>query len=575
MTSKAYSYIRFSSPEQAKGDSHRRQRKAAEQYCSEHGIELASSREYTFLDKGRSAYKGRHLDDEGQLRRFLDLVESGAIERGSYLLVESLDRLSREKVSTALPRFMDLLNSGISVVTLSDNRLYTEDFNELDLIISIVHMSRAHNESSIKAQRLSSAWDNKKALARSQLKPLGRACPAWIELVDGRYQPIQQRVETIRLIFELAIAGYGQGVIPRMLNERGIPVFGSRNRNHSGAWGTSSVSKILGNRALLGEYQPTRIVDGVRTNDGEPVLRYFPSVVTEDVFYQAQAVRAERRIHKTGKQSKQFNVLQGIAKCYMCGDAMHVVNKGRPPKGATYIQCHSARKGVCKNGYIRLERIEFTLREILAKVDSLSLVQANEGEALKQLRTVEGKLETVSQRHSQMNDDYYASPSTSVAQMISKLEVEQASLHMERESLKQSLAASQIVSKEHFFERLDLTSYEGRHAANSLMKRLELYIFAIGHSSSQQSYFISEQNQIPQPFSPAFDNLRFIANHNDDEVIVHAMRDKLVDLQVLQGELTPFQAVLEKTESWDELPDHMIEKLREYANADNARGDKT
>lgn len=561
MISKAYSYIRFSSPEQAKGDSYRRQRSAAEGYCSEHGIELASSREYTFLDKGRSAYKGRHLDDEGQLRRFLDLVERGAIERGSYLLVESLDRLSREKVGTALPRFMDLLNSGIRVVTLSDNRLYTEDFNELDLIISIVHMSRAHNESSIKAQRLSSAWDNKKSLARTQLKPLGRACPAWLELKDGRYQPIHRRVETIGLIFELAIAGYGQGVIPRMLNERSVPVFGSRNRNHSGAWGTSSVSKILSNRALLGEYQPTHIVAGARINDGEPIVGFFPAVISEDIFYQAQAVRAERRIHKTGNQSKRFNVLQGVTKCFTCGDAMHVVNKGRPPKGATYIQCHSARKGMCKNGYIRLERTELVLREILAKVDSLSLVQTSQGEALKQLKIVEGKLETMRQRHSQMNADYYASPSTSVALMISKLEEEQAILNIEKEHLKQSAAASSIVSKEHFFERLDITSYEGRHAANSLMKRLGLYIFALGHSPTHQSYFISDKNQIPHPFTPEFESLRFTANHFSDDLIIHATQDELVDVQVFQGELTPTQALLEKTESWDELPDEVIAGL--------------
>ncbi|WP_236182268.1 recombinase family protein [Pseudomonas sputi] len=561
MTSKAYSYIRFSSPEQAKGDSYRRQRKAAEEYCSTHGIELASSREYTFLDKGRSAYKGRHLDDEGQLRRFLDLVDSGAVVRGSYLLVESLDRLSREKVSTALPRFMDLLNSGIRVVTLSDNRLYTEEFNELDLIISIVHMSRAHNESSIKAQRLSSAWDNKKALARTQLKPLGRACPAWLELRDEKYQPIQQRVETIGLIFELAIAGYGQGVIPRMLNDRQIPVFGSRNRNHSGSWGTSSVSKILNNRALLGEYQPTHIVDGIRVNDGDAILGFFPTVVTEDIFYQAQAVRAERRTHKTGKQSKRFNVLQGVIKCHTCGDAMHIVNKGRPPKGATYIQCHSARKGVCKNGYIRLERAEFILREILAKVDSLSLIQTSQGEALKQLKTVEGKLETLSQRHSQMNADYYASPSTAVARMISKLESEQSALQTEKEALKQSVAASKVVSKEHFLERLDLASYEGRHAANSLLKRLNLYIFALSQAPTEQSYFVSEKNEVPLPFSPSFSNLHFIATHRKEGVTILGMRDELIDLQVIQGELTPLQALLEKSESWDELPDEVFAEL--------------
>lgn len=526
MISKAYSYIRFSSLEQAKGDSYRRQRKAAEDYCREHGIELASSREYTFLDKGRSAYKGRNLDDEGQLRRFLDLVESGAIERGSYLLVESLDRLSRERVSTALPRFIDLLNSGIRVVTLSDNRLYTEDFNELDLIISIVHMSRAHNESSIKAQRLSSAWDNKKALARTQLKPLGRACPAWLELVDERYQPIQQRVETIRLIFELAIAGYGQGVIPRMLNERGSPVFGSRNRNHSGAWGTSSVSKILGNRALLGEYQPTHIVDGARTSDGEPVTGFFPAVISEDVFYQAQAVRAERRIHRTGGHTKRFNVLQGLINCSMCGDAMHLVNKGRPPKGATYIQCHSARKGVCKNGYVRVERIEKVLREILAKVDSLSLVQSSEGEARKLLTTVTGKLEAVTQRHVQMSEDYFASPSTGVAKMIARLETEQITLREEQERLMETLATSQVVSKEDFFEKLDLVSFEGRHAANSLLKRLGVTISVLSEESAEQWYMVKTEART-----------LFAIFHRSDEIAIRSLDSSILNMQLLHGEI--------------------------------------
>lgn len=49
---KAYSYIRFSSPEQAKGDSYRRQREAALAYCQEQGLELAATNEYTFFDRG-------------------------------------------------------------------------------------------------------------------------------------------------------------------------------------------------------------------------------------------------------------------------------------------------------------------------------------------------------------------------------------------------------------------------------------------------------------------------------------------------------------------------------------------
>ncbi|WP_442963857.1 hypothetical protein [Pseudomonas sp. DR 5-09] len=49
----------------------------------------------------------------------------------------------------------------------------------------------------------------------------------------------------------MTIAGYGPAVIPRRLNEDGVPVFGSTRstkeklRNKSGLWGFSSVQKIL------------------------------------------------------------------------------------------------------------------------------------------------------------------------------------------------------------------------------------------------------------------------------------------------------------------------------------------
>jgi len=527
MPSKAYSYIRFSSPEQAKGDSYRRQRALAESYCQTNGLELAAAKEYTFLDKGKSAFSGRHLDDEGQLRRFLDLVENGTIERGSYLLVESLDRLSREAVITALGAFLALLNKGIRIVTLSDNQTYTDESSDMQIIISIMHMSRAHSESSIKGQRVSAAWEQKKSLARSERKPLGKACPYWLELVEGQYQPIQTRVKTILLIFDLAIQGYGQGMISRMLNERGIPVFGSRNRNHAGAWGNSSVSKLLCNRALLGEYQPTHIVDGKRVDDGQPVINFFPIVIDEMTFYQAQAVRAERRVSKPGRQSKQFNVFQGVTKCSKCGDAMHLVNKGRPPKGHTYLQCHSARKGVCDNGYVRLERAEYVFKEVLAKIDSLSLVQTSAGQTTKELSVIRGKLQTVSDRLTASVRLLTETPSSALATLVQNLEREQTELSANEHQLKETLAVNQIVSKADFFDQLDLISFEGRHAANSLLKRLGVLIHMRSSASDLQGYRVSVEGA-----------LQFELCHFRTAVGIYTTNAGMLDLQMLQGEIS-------------------------------------
>ena len=53
----AYSYVRFSTPEQAKGRSYERQIEAAAAYAKEHGLTLA---DYTFEDLGVSAFRGKN-----------------------------------------------------------------------------------------------------------------------------------------------------------------------------------------------------------------------------------------------------------------------------------------------------------------------------------------------------------------------------------------------------------------------------------------------------------------------------------------------------------------------------------
>ena len=83
----AYSYIRFSSLEQAKGDSFRRQTALAQDYCNKNSLQLA---DLTLRDLGKSAYHGTHFKD-GALGDFIDAVKSGSILKGSYLLVESME----------------------------------------------------------------------------------------------------------------------------------------------------------------------------------------------------------------------------------------------------------------------------------------------------------------------------------------------------------------------------------------------------------------------------------------------------------------------------------------------------
>lgn len=106
----AYDYILFSTTCQRLGRSYERQLTRCIDWCERHRISSSDERSF---DQGRSAYTGAHVGDEGQLRRFIDLVEAGRIERGRYLIVESLDRLGRRDVWWAFPLFTNLISKGL------------------------------------------------------------------------------------------------------------------------------------------------------------------------------------------------------------------------------------------------------------------------------------------------------------------------------------------------------------------------------------------------------------------------------------------------------------------------------
>src|SRR5262249_11300809 len=80
---KAYNYVRFSTPEQAQGDSYRRQTEAAASYARIHGLELDA--DLTYADLGISAFTGDNART-GALAAFLAAVKVGTVPKGSRLL---------------------------------------------------------------------------------------------------------------------------------------------------------------------------------------------------------------------------------------------------------------------------------------------------------------------------------------------------------------------------------------------------------------------------------------------------------------------------------------------------------
>jgi DNA invertase Pin-like site-specific DNA recombinase len=540
---RVFSYVRFSSAKQSAGDSYERQTKAAKAFAASKGLELADPKEYLFFDAGRSAFKGRQVDDTSELARFLGYVEDGTVPTGSFLVIESLDRLSREKMRDALPRFLDLLAKGINVFTSLDQRLYTKDYNELDLFISIISMSRAHEESATKGSRVSSAWRKKQADARATGKPLGKLRPLWLDVTPEGYTLNPDHAQVVRRIFDLSTQGHGSRNIAATLNQEGIPAFSAGRKNFSGLWGFSAVRHILDSRTTLGEYQPHIFIDGVRTPDGDPIKGFFPPVVNEETFYRAQAARGSRRLHKITKQTTNFNVMAGIFFCFDCGAAMHLQSQ----RGHKYYKCSHSIRGMCSAGVVSATRTETVFREILAKLDSLSLVQGSSGAIRKKLDVAEGRGEELRVKFAAAEDAHNEYPSRTTAKLLHELESQLAAVDVEKDTLRQQMAVDRVVSKSDFFEKLDVTSFEGRAAANNLTKRLGTKIFVRKNGRCNETYLISvTAADASEP------SIIGAITHRNKKIRIDSASEAFDELQKLHGD----------SPNWQRAAKHWIKEIK-------------
>jgi DNA invertase Pin-like site-specific DNA recombinase len=289
----AYSYLRFSSDPQADGDTERRQTEARDAWLKRHpSVQLDTSLK---PDRGVSGYRGKHRRGKHGLAQFLDRVERQRVSPGSYLIVENLDRLTREEPEDSIPLVMNLIRVGIRVVQLLPTEVMYErgmDFGRMTMMLW--ELARGHGESKRRSSLLGEVWREKKRRAGTDLVPYGRQCPAWLELVGverlagGRqdfskaeYRVKEDAAAAVRKVFHLCVSGLGLTAIVRRLNEEGVPSIGKKRH-----WCRYYIHKLFTNPAVTGVYQPMTGSDK-RVPDGEPVPGYYPAIVDEGLYYAA------------------------------------------------------------------------------------------------------------------------------------------------------------------------------------------------------------------------------------------------------------------------------------------------
>lgn len=369
----AYSYIRMSTDIQLKGDSLRRQLEASATYAIEHGLTLIDQiGDRKLHDIGQSGFKGQNLK-QGMLGHFIAALENGEIPPNSVLLVESLDRLSRDRITEALELFLRIVRLGVEIVTIMDGQRYSKerlDENPYIIFVSLGVMMRANDESETKSSRIKDVWEKKRRQAGE--KPLTSIAPAWLKLnkQTWKFDEIPERVEVVQKIFDMCLNGHGVYAIAGHLNEQDVPLFGK-----SKFWHFTYIRKILTNRAVLGEFEPRKRLNGQHVGTNEVIKSYFPQIIDELKFNLAKAALESRTTGSGGRKGKSFtNLFNGLLFCGECGDRMQIKDRGVGKSSVKTIGCsRSFAKSTCSMPEWKLQEVEESLLKHFRDVDFSSL----------------------------------------------------------------------------------------------------------------------------------------------------------------------------------------------------------
>ena len=469
-----FSYRRFSSGRQAAGHSLERQTESARRWCNEKGYTLDES--LALADLGVSAYSGDNVS-RGALAGFLAAAESGRIPRGSILLVESLDRISRAALPDAMAVLTAIVKTGVRVVSLIDGHEWNETTiqDTMSFMLSVLLFSRAHNESSVKARRVSEQFQ-KKRTAGLPVVSFGHG-PGWAFPKQDRsgWTPDEAKAEVVASVFELAAAGHGGIAISRKANQLNWPLPWRARKNTSTRWEHTGVSRLLRDRRVLGEWQPKRMVAGKLTVDGDPVSDYFPRVVTDELWFRVQAALGGRE-GPLRIRGVKADVFAGLLYC-SCGERMD--RKAPAGRGYARYYCLGRKHGASECPGVAESVLLGSVLSAIAQLEQTAFSpDAAAEQAREQMATAQAKLADVHGRAEKvLNYLEESGDSPLVRGRVKALEKEQADTEAAIARCRAILEATPLLDRD-FGKRLaesaaaivsDKADAEGRHKVSQAL----------------------------------------------------------------------------------------------------------
>ena len=490
-----HSYIRYSTPEQARGDSERRQLDRASEFCRKHNFTLSDLK---FEDLGRSGFRKKNLKDSA-LAAFLVAIKQNRVKEGDILLVEAIDRLSRSGVRATQKLINEIHEAKVDIaIIFPQEQIFRHESKNplIDAIVLAAYADLAYQYSARLSDFGKDWWQERRKEAVESGKAIPAVIPWWLERKGNKFVIIEDRAETVRSIYKKAIAGKGGATICKELNEEGIA---APRREY---WNKTYVRDVIRDRRTRGEMQFREIgKDGKPEEIGDIVKNYYLEIVSETMWEQANAALDKRKSER-GPSKGFVNLFQGLVWNVNdnCPANVYTYQQPRRKGGKTThkvtvrrLKSQQATNNVpgADHATIDLETFEYCVLWCLEGINPAAIMGEEPG--IDERRSKVAKLERVTKNLNAMRDDFQSG------------EVEYSIL---KEDVKR--LASQKLALEKEVRLLDAQNKQSSH--KSLINILEI---AVNHPHKR----IELRNEIQSLVEKIFVMPVKTGSHRSDPVI--------------------------------------------------------
>ena len=308
----AISYTRFSSLPQSKGSSIERQKEMIANWLDRHPDYTLSP--ISADDKGRSGYSGEHL--KHGLGSILLAINNKKIKPNDVLLIEALDRLGRLEPYDMLHLITQIINSGVSIITLEDDQEYSLTQTKhhphlLHVLIGKIQQARDYSERL--STRIKAAYKAKLSKAKAGEK-IRIITPLWLN-TNGTLR--ETEAAAVLACIDLYLKGHGtRAILLKLIDKH--PCLKTVH--------PSTLKRWFRNKALIGEWKGTYP---------------FEALIDSETYYRLQGEITKRSKNMSPEQKYE---LSGIVVCEKCSGRYYFRRRINKNDVISYANCSTYLK---------------------------------------------------------------------------------------------------------------------------------------------------------------------------------------------------------------------------------------